>query len=206
MFLNENSKRNQIWVLVSGFGISDTAGMVDGMPGGELLKRLAEVLTLFELCNRRDESGSVRFGFSVSVSGNTACQNKMGESDLVCNIMQQWFVQHGISERCIYVDRVSPNIETSVGVFWKHLQSANIDNRTTVCVVSQTYHAIYLQQLLDFISQGKCLSMIRCCRYGSVRSMFSDMFQALFQYCSELVERRHFHQGKLKVAGGRTSL
>ncbi len=185
MFLNENSKRNQIWVLVSGFGISDTAGMVDGMPGGELLKRLAEVLTLFELCNRRDESGSVRFGFSVSVSGNTACQNKMGESDLVCNIMQQWFVQHGISERCIYVDRMSPNIETSVGVFWKHLQNTNMDNRTTVCIVSQTHQAISAQRLLELISQGKCLSMIRCCNYGSWQSRLSGiirLFPLLYEY------------------------
>ena len=204
MFLTENAAKNQVYVFVSGFGARGKI-IENGMPCGELLRRLEEVHAVYGICNKPDFRRDMR-GFSVFVSGDIACENKMGESDLVCNIMQQWLVQHRISERCIYVDRVSPNIETSVGVFWKHLQSANIDNRTTVCVVSQTYHAIYLQQLLDFISQGKCLSMIRCCQYGSVRSMFSDMFQALFQYCSELVERRHFHQGKLKVAGGRTSL
>mgnify|MGYP000859527037 FL=1 len=204
MFLSEAV--SQVHVLVSGFGARGKI-IENGMPCGELLRRLEGVLAIYEICNKIDSRGErKRQGFSVSVSGGIFCADKHGGSALVCNIMQQWLVQKKISERCIYVNRVSPNVEKSIRIFWKHLQSANIDNRTTVCVVSQTYHAIYLQQLLDFISQGKCLSMIRCCQYGSVRSMFSDMFQALFQYCSELVERRHFHQGKLKVAGGRTSL
>lgn len=205
MFFTENTfAKGQVRVFVSGFGAKG-AIIKNGMPCGELLKRLEEVLAIYKICDKIDSGRSNRRGFSMFVSGSISCADVYGESALVCNIIQQWLVQKGISERCVYVDHVSSNIEASIRIFWKHLQKADMD-RAAACIVSQTYHAMYLQQLLNCISQGKYPSMIRCCRYGSAQSMFSDMFRALFQYCSARVERRHFHQRRLKVAGGQTSL
>ena len=176
MFLTENAAKNQVYVFVSGFGARGKI-IENGMPCGELLRRLEEVCAVYGICNKLDSRRDMR-GFSVFVSGDIACENKMREPDLVCNLMQRWLIRNRISSRCICVDHVSPDIETSVGAFLRYLQEADMD-RMTVCIVSQTYHAMYLQQLLDFISQGKCLSMIRCCGYDGVLSLFCGIVRAL---------------------------
>lgn len=136
------------------------------------MRRLEEVVSIYRACDHA-EFGQNLMGFAVFLSGDVAYLNSRWESVSVCDLMRQWLLHEQVPESCIHIDNSFLTGDVgSVRALWRYMRRNERIKRTMVYIVAQAHQAVLVENLLNFISQGKCLNTIRGCRYGNLWSMF----------------------------------
>ncbi|QQR77926.1 MAG: hypothetical protein IPJ67_02165 [Candidatus Moraniibacteriota bacterium] len=184
---------NRVVVFVSGSNGSlcgNPEVLDDGTLCKDLLKRLEEVVAVYWECTRPQCIRDLK-GFSVFLSGGGR-RNGQGESVLVCDLMKQWLLHEQVPESCIHIDNSFLTCDAaSVRALWRYMQRYECVEKTMVYIVAQAHHALLLENLLNFISQGKCLNTIRGCRYGNLWSMSLGVLK-LFSWYAEDIRTKLF--------------